>query len=421
MRSDDAAVRRASLRKWTILCVSAMAWLAPSAIAPGLPALYSEYAHLPDAQVLSRMVLTMPMLFIALAGPLVGVAVDRLGRRRVLIVSTLGYGIAGTAGLFLQSLIAILVSRAILGVFLAGILTSVTALIGDYYRGDERRRVAGLQSTFMSFGTVIFVVLGGLLAEFHWRLGFLLFAYAFLLLPGIVLSLYEPGERHAPVALQGDAQPLARHGRAIIALLCLLSFVCMIALFMIPSQTQFFLLEIGIPDPTRAGIAVGIFNFSAGVTSLTFPWLHRRLGTNAIFALMFGTVGLGYMMIGASETYFEVAAAMAFGGMSMGVFLPNVNLAIIARASEGTRGRALGSLTTSFYFGQFLSPFYSVPIGLAFGLAFTFIVTGAWLLAIAAMFVVLTTVGRVRRPYSGAIDETGPARPLSGSASRDSI
>ncbi len=180
-------------------------------------------------------------------------------------------------------------------------------------------------------------------------------------------------------------------------LLYLLSFVCMIALFMIPSQTQFFLLEIGIPDPTRAGIAVGIFNFSAGVTSLAFPWLHRRLGTNAIFALMFGTVGFGYLMIGESDTYLDVAVAMAFGGMSMGVFLPNVNLAIISSASVAARGRALGGLTTSFYFGQFLSPFYSVPIGLAFGLAFAFFATGLWLLAIAVMFIVLTALEGMRR------------------------
>lgn len=377
---------RMALRKWTILFTSAVAWLAPSAIAPGLPALYADYAHLPDAQLLSRMVLTMPMLSIAISGPLVGYAADRLGRRRVLIASLFCFGIAGVSGLVLQSLVAILVSRALLGVFLAGILTSVTALLGDYYGGDERRRMAGLQATFMSFGTVAFVVLGGLLAEIHWRLGFLLYGYTFLILPAALLSLYEPGPRRTPASHPSTTASPSRVSHPTILLLYLLAFVCMIGLFMIPSQTQFFLREIGIPEPTLAGIAVGTFNLSAGVASFAFAPLHRRIGTNLVFAAMFATVGLGYVLIGRSDSYAQLIAAMAFGGLSMGVFLPNLNLALLSRVSEGARGRALGGVTTSFYLGQFLSPFYSVPIGVAFGIGFAFEVTGYWLFAIAVLF-----------------------------------
>jgi len=377
---------RVALRKWTILFTSAVAWLAPSAIAPGLPALYADYAHLPDAQLLSRMVLTMPMLSIAISGPLVGYAADRLGRRRVLIASLFCFGIAGVSGLVLQSLVAILVSRALLGVFLAGILTSVTALLGDYYGGDERRRMAGLQATFMSFGTVVFVVLGGLLAEIHWRLGFLLYGYTFLILPAALLSLYEPGPRRTPASHPSTTASPSRVSHPTILLLYLLAFVCMIGLFMIPSQTQFFLREIGIPEPTLAGIAVGTFNLSAGVASFAFAPLHRRIGTNLVFAAMFATVGLGYVLIGRSDSYAQLIAAMAFGGLSMGVFLPNLNLALLSRVSEGARGRALGGVTTSFYLGQFLSPFYSVPIGVAFGIGFAFEVTGYWLFAIAVLF-----------------------------------
>jgi MFS family permease len=72
---------RKRLRVWTILLTSGLAFLAPSAIAPGLPALRADYAHVENAAFLSPLVLTMPMLFIALAGPFVGYAVDRFGGR----------------------------------------------------------------------------------------------------------------------------------------------------------------------------------------------------------------------------------------------------------------------------------------------------------------------------------------------------
>ena len=137
---------RKRLRVLTVLLTSSLAFLAPSAIAPGLPALQADFAHVDNAAFLSPLVLTMPMLFIALASPFAGYAVDRYGRRRILIVSTFFYGLAGVSGLAVESIFALLASRAFLGVFLAGIMTSVTALVGDYFVGEERNRVAGLRA-----------------------------------------------------------------------------------------------------------------------------------------------------------------------------------------------------------------------------------------------------------------------------------
>ena len=136
-------------RMLTILLTSSIAFLS-SVIAPGLPDLYAEFSIVENAQLLSRLVLTIPMLFLALFGPFVGLIVDKYGRRKTLIFSIVGFGFSGLSGLVLETLTAILISRAILGIFLVGILTSVTALIGDYYSGGERNKVAGYQSASIS-------------------------------------------------------------------------------------------------------------------------------------------------------------------------------------------------------------------------------------------------------------------------------
>ncbi len=389
---------RSRLRMWTILLTSGLAFLAPSAVAPGLPALQSDFAHLENAELLSRMVLTMPLLFIALSGSLVGYAVDRFGRRNVLIVSATFYGLSGISVLVLDSLLAILVSRAILGVFLAGILTSVTALVGDYYTGDERNRVAGLQGAFMSFGTLIFVVISGLLAEIHWRVSFSLFAVTFALVPLMILSLYEP-----PSSASGGARrepPPTLRQWAVIGFVCVLTFVTMIALFMIPSQTQFLLVEIGVKDPTRAGLAIGMFNFSAGFASLSFRRVRRALSPEAIFAAIFAIGGAGFVMTGHAQDFTETMIAMAVGGFSVGMFIPNVNMSIISRSSMAVRGRALGAMTTLFFLGQFSSPLYSVPIVNLTSVGFTFEVTGYWMLAIAISFAAYALVKGWRAPQS---------------------
>ena len=127
---------RKRLRVITILLTSSVTFMA-SVVAPGLPAIYEEFSHIPEAELLTRLVLTIPMLFIDISGPFVGIVIDLYGRRNTLILSTIGFGVSGLSGLVLESLTAILVGRAFLGVFLVAILTSITALIGDYYYGNQ--------------------------------------------------------------------------------------------------------------------------------------------------------------------------------------------------------------------------------------------------------------------------------------------
>lgn len=385
---------RKRMRVLTILLTSGLAFLAPSAISPGLPALQAEFAHLENAELLSRLVLTMPMLFIALSGPFVGYAVDRFGRRNVLILCSFLYGVSGLSALFLESLTAILVSRALLGIFLAGIMTSVTALIGDYFEGDERNRIAGYQGAFMSFGTLLFVVIAGMLAEIHWRVGFALFAYAFFLIPLMYLSLYEPMIK---AAKGKTAEPRLTTGQwSIIAWVCFLTFLGMVGFFMIPSQTQFFLVEIGVDDPTSAGIAIGMFNLTAGFASLAYSRIRARLSPEAIFALIFAFGGVGFVMTSQATTFTGTLIAMAAGGFSVGAFIPNANMAIISRASMNVRGRALGALTTLFFLGQFASPFYSVPIATESSVGHAFHITGFWFLALSAGFAIYAFIAHKR-------------------------
>lgn len=386
---------RARLRKLTILFTSSLMFLA-SAVAPGLPALYDDYAHLANAELLSRMVLTMPMLFVAITGPFAGFVVDHYGRRNTLLVSTIGFGLAGLSGLFLDSLIAIIAGRAILGIFLAAMLTSVTALIGDYYTGDERTKVAGMQSAFITFGTFVFVILAGFLSEIHWRASFVLFAAAFVLIVPMLLSLYEPSPERSAQLDQPAEPATGRREWGVIGWVCVLSFVSMIALFMVPSQTQFFLVDIGIGDPARAGIAIGVFNFSSGIAALAYPWLRRRFSLAAIFALIFFDLGIGFVLVGAADSFFDVMVGLAVGGFSVGVFLPNANLAIISRTTMAVRGRALGAMTTMLFLGQFASPFYSLPLGERVTLGGAFTVTSYWVFGLGALFVALAVIGRRR-------------------------
>ena len=46
-------------------------------------------------------------------------------------------------------------------------------MIGDYYEGEKRQKVIGWQGSATKVGALAFMLLGGFLANFDWRVPFL--------------------------------------------------------------------------------------------------------------------------------------------------------------------------------------------------------------------------------------------------------
>jgi MFS family permease len=210
------------------------------------------FSAAPNAELLSKLVLTAPAVAIALCAPFAGALVDRFGRVGILRASLVLYGAAGAAGYVLDDLYAILASRAALGVAVAGTMTSVTALVGDYYSGEARTRYAGLQSLAMSLGAVVCVAAGGLLADVGWRLPFLIYLTGWAVLVPVLLYVVEP--RRSGVAPAGHG-----HGAAFplgpIAAAYGITFFAVAMFYMIPVQIPFLLRAIGV-DRARRGRAL---------------------------------------------------------------------------------------------------------------------------------------------------------------------
>ncbi len=133
---------RSTVIKGTLLVTSTLTVMSGATISPSLPAIQAYFADVPSADYWVRLVLTMPALFIVIGAPVAGILTDSWGRKGLLIVSTLLYGFAGASGYVLDTLWALLAGRALLGLAVAGIMTTVTTLFTDYYKGDERAKLS---------------------------------------------------------------------------------------------------------------------------------------------------------------------------------------------------------------------------------------------------------------------------------------
>src|SRR6266851_7865765 len=121
------------LRNLTILVGSTTMLLATAGLAPALPGMAAAFHDVPNAGLLVRLVLTVPALSGAVAAPFAGLLADRWGRKPVIVAGLLLYGLAGSAGFVLHSLAAILISRLVVGLAMAGLASGFPTLIADYF------------------------------------------------------------------------------------------------------------------------------------------------------------------------------------------------------------------------------------------------------------------------------------------------
>ena len=387
------------LTKMTLLVVSTLTVMAVATIAPALPAMRANFADLPNADLLVRLVLTIPGLSIVIGAPLAGTVVDRFGRKRLLIFSTVLYGISGSLGFLLESLTAILISRAVLGFAVAGIMTSVITLIADYFEGEARARFMGLQAAFMNFGGVVFTAAGGFLADVTWRAPFLIYLVAFAILPFIVKALYEPTREKAPAqgfGLEGNDKVRFPFNRLLLVYLTALTF--MAAFMLMAIQMPFFLEEVAGSSATQIGLAIaGSILFSIP-PSLLYARISKRFDVFTIVAVGFVLFSIGYMIIGFASSFGQVVIGAALAGVGLGLLMPAINIWVTSLSPEIFRGRAFGLLTAFLFFGQFISPVAAQPVSQQFGIGMTFALTGGLMFLIGAAFFIGARVFRTTMP-----------------------
>lgn len=369
------------MRILTLLAASLMTVMAGATIAPALPAMAERFASDDPEGLWVRLVLTMPGLFAAIGAPLAGWLADRWGRVPLLRISLLIYGLAGFSGFLAESLPLLLVGRALLGLAMGGILTAVTTLVGDHYQGHERRRIMGLQSSSAGYGGVIFLLLGGILAEWRWDAPFLVYLLAFAVLPLTVHFLADRKDLHEPddATLSGGFPPRA-------LFLYLLGFVVMWLFYIVPIQLPFQMKAMGVESTTMVGAALACFNLAAATTSLFYRRLSGRFGYLGVFVWVHLLWAVGYMVIARATSVPSLMLGIAISGIGLGVVMPNLNTWASELVPAAWRGRVMGGLATSYFLGQFSSPFLIAPLEQRFGIAGSFQVLSWVLLGLTAVF-----------------------------------
>ena len=384
-------------RSWGLMLASMLTIMSNATITPSLPGLEAAFADDPLAPILTRLLITAPSLLVAIVAPFAGGLTDRLGRRRPLLAGLVIYAVAGTAGLYLNTLEAILASRLALGLGVAAIMTSQAALVGDYFEGPARGRLMGYQMAATNIGGLVFVTVAGALAASDPRLPFLIYGLAALLFPLLAAILPEPprfASQPGTGSVAGDAEPGWQLTVTIMAAAAGLTFVIFYA---VPTQVPYHLQNEGLSHPRDAGIVMGAMMFAAAVMSVISGWIRPWLGR-------IGTPVTGYLSLAAGFAGLSIGHSLGLAmlstaliGAGLGFCMPTFITTALNVTPARHRGLITGLITAAIFLGQFLSPLASQPLTTHLGYSGAFRV-GAF--AFVALAFLLTLALRRQTPHA---------------------
>ena len=342
--------------KATLLLTSCLTIMSMITISASLPDMANTFAEVRHSELLVKLSLSFPALFIAISASIGGRLIDRLGRLGLLGISLVLYAIAGTSGYWLDNIYHILAGRALLGICVGLSMTIVTTLIADYYEGRERQKFAGFQIAVMSVAGILFISLGGILADINWRIPFLLYGASLLILPASLIYLKEP-----EVQARENLEIGKVRSPSVIWWIFVNVMIMWVLFFIIPIQIPFYLKSIGVEKNAMIGIAIAISTLFSAVSSFSFARIKDKLNFKQIFGLGYFLMAMAYLVIALGNSYSMVLLGMVLAGLGMGVMIPNANVWVMQLAPPEIRGREIGRLTTFWFMGQFLSPILLLP------------------------------------------------------------
>ncbi|WP_313265477.1 TCR/Tet family MFS transporter [Sphingobacterium sp.] len=248
-----------------------------------------------------------------ICAPLVGNLSDRYGRRPILLISLLGFGLDYLLLALAPSIGWLFVGRILAGLTGASISTA-SSYIADVSTDETRTKNFGLIGAAFGLGFIIGPVMGGVLGHYGARIPFyvasvlclLNFLYGYFILPeSLDRTKRRPFEwkRANPV---GSLKLLAKHPK--ISSLVVALILVYIGLHAVQSNWHFFTMYKFDWSERSVGLSLGVLGLLLGlVQGVLIRWTAPKLGEqkSIYYGLIFYALGLllfsfaaeGWMML----------------------------------------------------------------------------------------------------------------------------
>lgn len=337
------------------------------------------------SESLAGLIITTHGAFIVLASPIAGAIIDRYGPHRPYVAGLGIYAVGGSAGVFIDSFLPLLVSRAVLGIGVAFMYTGVTVLIYDLYRGQRMDRALGLRSGANSAGAAVWPLVGGALGVISWQAPFAVYLIAAPLGMAALVVIPETGrganDETAPStddhdtpsgSIEAGVSSVLRDRPALLAVYFLF-FATNVLLYGIVVFYPQLLSGIGVGSSFGIGLYLSANGVSGGVTAVLFDRLKQRASALALVLVAFALWIASFSLAVTVTTPLGAFAPVILFGLGLGLVFPSTFVWVESLAPKAKQGQFSSYVAMAGYLGQFFSPIVFGPLVAPFGVRGVFL------------------------------------------------
>ncbi len=220
-----------------------------------------------------------------------GVLGDRYGRKRMLMIGMVLFGLASLASAYAQDPLQLIVARALMGLGGAAIMPATLAIISNVFPFNERGKAIGIWAGGVGIAVAIGPITGGLLLEHFWWGSVFLVNIPIVLIGLVLIALLVP-----------DSKDPNKVGLDPVGVLLSIAGLVSLVYGIVRISDLGTVADVTVIVPTLVGVAI-----LAG-----FVWFESRIDHPAFDVRHFRNAGFSTAIVSVGMVFFAAMGVMFF-------------------------------------------------------------------------------------------------------------
>lgn len=340
-----------------IMIASSLTIMVGSAITPALPEV-GEHFGIMSA---SSWLVTTPALGVVVCAIIFGQLIDKEGPYYVIMIGLILYGTLGVIGFLMPNVIDIFIDRFLLGAATAAVMTSSTALISKFYNGEKQLKMVAIQGMAIELGGVIFLSVGGFLAEVSWKGPFFIYCIAFVAF--ILMILFVPNVPEEEINHKVETERANNEVKKSVYPALVLAFVGMLVFFSsIVTLPMYLQKELGYSS-SFTGNFLAFISLIAVIFAGVMPKVVKKIQARGSLTIAFFSYCIAHFIFFEFSSLSLLFLAAIFMGIGFGFSTPLINNLTVDRSTSKNKGKNLSFYSMAIFSGQFLSSLVQTVAG----------------------------------------------------------
>lgn len=333
------------MQKISILSISLLSIMSSAAVSPALSYIGDYFND--SSELMIKMVVSLPAIFIIPVTLLTGRLIFYIKKKTLVYIGLGLYLIGGLGGALANSIIMLLVLRALMGVGVGVLIPLMRGVIADFFDGKERVKMMGYASAVNNLGGIIATAFAGILTIYGWRYPFLVYLVALFVL--FLVIKYMPD--HDIEAKGSERAHISKN----VWIIGLSHYMIILIFFAIPSGLSYYITESGLGTGVTTGLLISLVTVGSFFTGLNFLRIKEFLrGSTVMVGLVLMTIGM--LGIAVFNDLLGVSIALFSVGIGLGILAPNIYLKTSLESTKKDVTLALAIAACFSFLGQFSSP-----------------------------------------------------------------